>query len=147
MFYEIHRDGVRQFEWDRQLFEFTIQLVVLCLGTCAVRTGVDVRFCHSSQARPVEILFDEVDGFCLPKVACHRVIMMIMDNLEAKVLMVRDVELLFIIKSVSLPVPANWWCCAIEFLNDFLCEGVIHHGGGNGIEDGSEVKNIGVGGF
>ncbi len=97
MFYEIHRDGVPWFDWDRQLFEFTIWLVVLCLGTCAVCTGVDVRFHHSSQAGPVEIPFDEVNGFHLPKVACHRVIMMITDNLEVKVLMVRDVESLFII--------------------------------------------------
>jgi len=70
MFYEIHRDGVPQFDQDRQLFEFTIWLVAPCLGTCAVHTGGDIRFHHSSQARPVEILFDEVDGFHLPEVAC-----------------------------------------------------------------------------
>src|SRR5260370_8674523 len=69
--------------------------------------------------------------------------MMIADNLEVEVLVVRDIETLFIIESVGLPVPANWWCCAIEFPNDFLCKGVVHCGGGNGIKDSSEVEDIG----
>ena len=146
MFYEIHQDRVPWFGQDRQLFEFSIRLVVPHLGTCTVHTGGDIRFHHSSQARPVEISLDKVDGFHLPKVACHRVIVMIADNLEAEVLMVRDIEMLFIIESVSLPVPANQWCHAIEFLNN-LCKGVIHCGGGNGIEDSGEVEDIGVGRF
>src|SRR5260370_28379082 len=130
MFYEIHGDRVPQFGWDRQLFEFTIQLVVQHLGMCTVHTGGDIRFCHSSQAGPVKIPLDEIDGFCLSKVACHSVIMMIADNLEAEVFIVRDIYILFVIESVSLLVPANWWCHALEFLTHFMSKGVIHCGGG-----------------
>ena len=143
MFYEVHGDRVPWLGWDRQLFEFSIRLVAQCLGTCTVHTGGDIRFHHSSQAGPVEIPLDKVNGFHLPKVACCRVIVMIADNLEVEVLVVGDVETLFVIESVGLPVPANWWCHAIEFLDDFLCKGVVHCGGGNGIKDSSEVEDIG----
>src|SRR5260370_15518617 len=112
---------------------------------CTCCTGGDIRFHQLSQARQVEIPLDEVNGFCLPEVACCRVIVVIVDNLEAEVLMVGDVEMLFVIESVSLSVPANHWCHVIEFLNNFLCKGVIHHGGGNGIEDSGEVEDIVVG--
>src|SRR5260370_31491424 len=58
MFYEIHGDRVPQFGQDRQLFEYTIRLVVQHLGMCTVHTGGEIRFHNSSQVRTVEIPLD-----------------------------------------------------------------------------------------
>ena len=116
MFYEVHGDQVPWFIQYRQLFELPIQFVVQYFGACTVFTRADVRLNHSSQTRPVEILPNEFNGFCLSEVTCHRVVMVVVDDLEVEVLVVGNVQSTFEPKPVSLMAPAAWRFLRVKFL-------------------------------
>jgi len=93
----------------------------------------------------VEVPPNEFNGFHLSEMSCHGVVMVVMDDLEAEVLLARDVEVLPEIQSVTLVSPASQWFHHIKFLNHHLCKVVIHSGGGDGIQDGGMVQDVGVG--
>src|SRR5260370_38181898 len=69
------------------------------------------------------------------------------EELEVLGLVVRDVEMTFKIKSVSLPGPAMWQFRGNNFLIHRSCEGVLWGGGGDDIQDGGMIENVGIGGF
>ncbi len=93
----------------------------------------------------MKVVPDEFNGFCLSEVPHCMVVMVVMDDLEVEVLLVRDIEVLPEIQSVTLVSPASWWFHHIKFLNHHLCKVVIHSGGGDGIQDGGMVQDVGVG--
>ena len=93
----------------------------------------------------MKVVPDEFNGFCLSEVPHCRVVMVVTDDLEAEVLLVRDIEALPEIQSATLVSPASQWFHCIKFLNNHLCKVVIHSGGGDGTQDGSMVQDVGVG--
>src|SRR6266436_7657945 len=82
LFDEVHGDG---FPWswgNWQLFEKTIWFVLVCLGTCAYHTGLDVLFDHLGKSQPMTRPVDQVNGFAMAKVTHHWMVMVVADLLE-----------------------------------------------------------------
>ena len=77
----------------------------------------------------MEVLSNEFDGFCLSEMPCCGVVMVVVDNLEAEILVVRNVELILKEETVGLPSPTTQGICGVYFLDHQLCEVVIQDDG------------------
>jgi len=71
----------------------------------------------------VEVSSNEFDGFCLPKMACHGMVMVVVDDLETEVLVVGYVE------AVSLLHPTIQGICGVQFLDHQSCKVIIQNDG------------------
>ena len=56
---------------------------------------------------------------------CHGVVMVVADNLEVEILVVRNVELILEEETVGLLSPTTQGICGVDFLNHQLCEVII----------------------
>ena len=77
----------------------------------------------------MEVLSNEFDGFCLPEMTCHGVVMVVADDLEMEVLVVRYIEVVLKEEAVSLPHPTIWGICGVQFLDHQSCQVIIQDDG------------------
>src|SRR6266481_7764116 len=79
LFNEVHGDGFPWMWGNWQLFEKTIQFVLVHLRMCTDHAGLDVLFDRSSESWPVIQAMDQVDGFAMAKMSHCWVIMVVTD--------------------------------------------------------------------
>ena len=65
----------------------------------------------------METPFNEFNGLCLAKMACCRVVMVVADDLEVKVLMVGYVGTIIEVEMVSLSGPTYQWFQLCQLFN------------------------------
>jgi hypothetical protein len=105
---EIHRNGIPRPFWYGKLFQESVRFVTRCFQMFASGTQVAEVFHKGLEVGPYVISTDEVKGIVLSSMSGQDVIMIVLEDFEAEVISIRDVNLVVLTeKSAFVKCPVG----------------------------------------